>query len=144
MTSSLCRVVLFPLFAAATVAGAGSGAPKTQVYPHLEQTFNTMLHVDSEANLWTHHYPKNVIPCAWATPGYTREKSIIRNALIGTWGSVAAVRFTWREGFPTTGSKKYVRYRLVPMASSETMPAASRSSTIDRRPDAWARHVACA
>jgi len=54
----------------------------------------------------------NEVPVCWETPGYNREKEIIKEAVTGTWEFYANIRFTGWYHCPTGGSAKHVRIRI--------------------------------
>lgn len=78
--------------------------------PNTPPPLHTMGFVVKDNRLWTEN--GNTIPIAWATPGYAREKNIIINSVRHTWETVANVRFTWREGFPKTGTTPYIKVQI--------------------------------
>lgn len=68
-----------------------------------------------DVSLWTAN--GNVVPVCWETPGYTREKEIVKAAVSNTWERYSSVRFTDWAACPTGGiggsaSAKHVRIRV--------------------------------
>src|SRR5207253_1734941 len=67
---------------------------------------------------WTEN--GNVVPVCWETAGYDREKTIIKEAVSGTWEWFANIRFTGWGACPTgigiggSGTAKQVRIRITP------------------------------
>ena len=65
----------------------------------------------------------NVVPVCWETPGYDREKTIVKEAVSGTWEWFANIRFTGWGACPTGGiggsrSAKHVRIRITAQDAS--------------------------
>lgn len=95
---------------------------------------------------WTEN--GNVVPVCWETPGYNREKEIVRNAVGRTWERSANIRFNgWYlcpTGFGIGGSASVqdVRVRIVPhdatdagaSGSTRTYGMANLSSAADHNP----------
>ena len=100
------------LFLLALLAfGAGTNAQES---PVLGQTTQALTKKDIQN--WTAN--GNVVPVCWQTPGFDREKGIVRAAVSGTWEWFANVRFTDWSACPTggiggSGSAKHVRIRVV-------------------------------
>lgn len=64
---------------------------------------------------WTEN--GNVIPVCWETPGYNREKAIVKAAISNTWERFSGLRFTGWAACPIGGiggsaSVKHVRIRV--------------------------------
>jgi len=65
--------------------------------------------------IWTANH--NEVPVCWETPGFSREKTIIREAVAGTWEYFSTIRFTGWGACPSGGiggsaSAKQVRVRI--------------------------------
>ena len=75
-----------------------------------------------DVTLWTTQ--NNEVPVCWETPGYTREKAIVRNAVSKTWEWFSNIRFTGWIACPSgigiggSGTAKYVRIRIQPQDAS--------------------------
>jgi hypothetical protein len=66
----------------------------------------------------------NEVPVCWETPGFDREKSIVKDAVKGTWEFFANVRFTGWSACPTggiggSGSERRVRVHIWPQGSED-------------------------
>jgi hypothetical protein len=59
---------------------------------------------------WTEN--GNVVPVCWETPGYTREKTIVTNAVTRTWEKYALISFTGWGACPNSGPARQVRIRI--------------------------------
>lgn len=74
------------------------------------------LTTTSDATDWVTQ--NNEVPVCWETPGYDREKDIVRNAVSNTWEWHANIRFTGWYACPTgvgiggSGTVKNVRIRI--------------------------------
>jgi hypothetical protein len=74
------------------------------------------LTTTSDATDWTTQ--NNEVPVCWETPGYEREKAIVRDAVSNTWEWHANIRFTGWYACPTgigiggSGTVKNVRIRI--------------------------------
>ncbi|ELR96493.1 FG-GAP-like repeat-containing protein [Gloeocapsa sp. PCC 73106] len=74
------------------------------------------LTTTSDATDWTTQ--NNEVPVCWETPGYDREKDIVRNAVSNTWEWHANIRFTGWYACPTevgiggSGTVRNVRIRI--------------------------------
>jgi hypothetical protein len=63
-----------------------------------------------KVRLWSGN--NNVVPIAFATPGYSREKSIIRECVERTWGRAANIKFVWYDTFPANGAGTFVKLQI--------------------------------
>ena len=73
---------------------------------------------------WTEN--GNVVPVCWETPGYTREKAIVTNAVTRTWEKYALISFTGWGACPNSGPARQVRVRIT--AQDGTNAGASGST----------------
>lgn len=48
--------------------------------------------------LWTEN--NNTVPVCWETPGYDREKAIVKRAVSNTWARHSNINFTWEVCYP--------------------------------------------
>lgn len=69
------------------------------------------LGVDQRAALWT--AAGNTIPVCWITPGFDREKRIVRQAVLDTWAYYAELSFTGWGDCPMQGEAQRVRIRIL-------------------------------
>ncbi len=97
--------------------GAGNGTSMPPVlscdtrFPGNEPfQIHETLATPKNVRLWTGN--NNVIPIAFATPGYAREKSIIRECVERTWGRAANIKFVWYDTFPANGSGTFVKFQI--------------------------------
>ena len=91
----------FGLAALALAAHAAPENPGTTQQP---------LGVDKSVTLWT--TKGNRIPVCWITPGFEREKGIVRQAVLDTWEYYADLSFTGWGDCPTQGDAQLVRVRI--------------------------------
>lgn len=69
------------------------------------------LGIDKSVTLWT--TMGNTIPVCWITPGFDREKRIVRQAVLDTWAYYADLSFTGWGDCPTQGEAQLVRIRIL-------------------------------
>ena len=105
---NLQRLMLSALFgltlglaAAVPVSAATENTGKTQ----------QPLGIDKSVTLWTSM--GNTVPVCWITPGFDREKRIVRQAVLDTWAYYAELSFTGWGDCPAQGSDQLVRVRIL-------------------------------
>lgn len=82
---------------------------------------------------WTEN--GNVVPVCWETPGYDREKAIVRAAIGRTWEQAANIKFIgWYacpsgSGIGGSGSAKFVRVRILPYYATDPDEARNAGAT---------------
>ena len=89
------------LAAAAPAHAAAENTGKTQ----------QPLGIDKTVTLWTSM--GNTIPVCWITPGFDREKRIVRQAVLDTWAYYAELNFTGWGNCPMQGNTQLVRVQIV-------------------------------
>jgi len=94
--------LLMGLGLAALAAGAHAAED-----PHKTQQ---PLGIDKSVTLWTTQ--GNRIPVCWITPGFEREKRIVRQAVLDTWEYYADLSFTGWGDCPAQGDAQLVRVRI--------------------------------
>jgi hypothetical protein len=99
-TAGVCVIALAGL---ALVSADAHG----QNTPEPVGTSQLPLGIDKTVTLWTSN--GNSVPVCWATPGFSREKQIVRQAVLDTWSYYAAIDFTGWGNCPASGDDKLVR-----------------------------------
>jgi hypothetical protein len=99
--------------AAAAMFGAFPAPAGEQVGTQVQPLTTT-----PDATLWT--TLNNEVPVCWENAGYTREKTITRDAVAGSWEFFANVRFTGWGDCPRSGDAQHVRIRIVPQGSENS------------------------
>ena len=77
-------------------------------------TSQQKLAIDKSVKLWTS--PGHIVPVCWATPGFDREKRIVRQAVMDTWEYYANINFSW-SNCPPKGDEKLVRVGIAAVNS---------------------------
>ena len=92
----------------------GFGLAALALAPHAAPenpgTTQQPLGVDKNVTLWTTR--GNRIPVCWITPGFEREKRIVRQAVLDTWEYYADLSFTGWDDCPAQGDAQLVRVRI--------------------------------
>ncbi len=97
--SSLWRV------AAGAVCAAFPAAAQENIGSHSQP-----LTSEERVEYWTAR--NNTVPVCWMTPGFPREKDIVRAAVANTWSWWANIDFTGWGDCPANGSEEFVRVRV--------------------------------
>ncbi len=112
-------IPLLLVFAGAVMLLFATGISAQEVLSQQRQAVTIKTNVRN----WTEN--GNVVPVCWETPGYDREKVIVREAISGTWEWFAKIRFTGWGACPTgigiggSGSSKQVRIRITPQGTKD-------------------------
>jgi hypothetical protein len=85
----LFRIIALVVMAVITFAGIADAQEIGKI-----QQRSTIKNV----KLWTEN--NNVVPVCWETPGYDREKAIVKRAVSNTWERHANLQFTWEACYP--------------------------------------------
>jgi hypothetical protein len=96
-------------FALVWLGGATSAASVAQAQDEPEHLGSSQqpLGVDKSVRLWTEN--DNSIPVCWVTPGFDREKLIVRSAVLDTWAYYAQLDFPGWGDCPSQGDQQLVR-----------------------------------
>jgi len=90
--------------------GLAALAPAADAAPENPQKTQQPLGIDKRVTLWTSM--GNRIPVCWITPGFEREKRIVRQAVLDTWEYYANLSFTGWGDCPAQGDAQLVRVRI--------------------------------
>jgi hypothetical protein len=106
------KTMMATVFLCGAIAAALQGQTAVRSVSSTPQTplVNTRLGKFANAVLWNHNH--NLIPVCWETPGYSREKTMVQNAVIGTWGLHANLNFQGWSDCPTQGPARFVRINI--------------------------------
>lgn len=111
-TARACRATRkwsLPSMLLGVVLALAMAAPAQAAAENIGKT-KQPLGIDKSVTLWT--TMGNTIPVCWITPGFNREKRIVRQAVLDTWAYYAELEFTGWGDCPAQGDAQLVRVAI--------------------------------